>query len=63
MKHRRFIKKRRQRAERRLADLMSAKRLCREDRQEVLAFRDWLRTGAGDLRVQGVLLSERLNQY
>lgn len=43
MKIRRFVKKRRQRELKRFTDLMSAKSLGRADREELHAFRKWLR--------------------
>ncbi len=47
---RRFISKRRRRADRKLDDLMSAKHLGRADRDEILAFRDYLRSATSEVR-------------
>lgn len=47
---RRFIGKRRRRASRRLADLMSATKLNRNDRDEILAFAEYLRSSTDAVR-------------
>ena len=45
MKIRRFVGKRRRRAAKRFSDLMSAKHVGADDRQELSAFRKYLRGG------------------